>query len=143
VPGRGNAMVTPTPNRSAKWLVATMGGATLAMAADMTMLWLHSSRNPNDLTYGRPLLFALLDPFILTLAGPIAAVSGLAAYVVAYFWLDTTVLWKTATLTCTAVVAEIVIVGLRDPIDAWVFSYPTLVAAAVASKVLFRAERRR
>ena len=85
-----------------------------------------------------PLLVrALLDPFVLTLAGPVAVVSGLAAYVVAYLWLDTTVIWKTAALACTAVVAEIVIVGRRDPIEAWLLSYPVLVAAAVASKVLF------
>lgn len=130
-------MVRPGPNRAAKWLMAAMGGAALAMAADITMLWLRSSRNPNDLTYGQPLLFALLDPFVLTLAGPVAVVSGLAAYVVAYLWLDTTVIWKTAALACTAVVAEIVIVGRRDPIEAWLLSYPVLVAAAVASKVLF------
>jgi hypothetical protein len=133
----GDAMIRPGPHRAAKWLLATMGGAALATAADITMLWLHSSRDPNDLTYGRPLLFALLDPFVLTVAGPVAVLSGLAAYAVAYFWLDTTVMWRTVALIYTSVVTEIVIVGLRDPIEAWLLSYPVLVAAAVASKVLF------
>ncbi len=62
-------LTTPTPNRAAKWLVASMGGAALA---------------------------------------------------------------------CTTVVTEIVIVGLRDPIEAWQLSYPVLVGAAAASEVLFR-----
>jgi len=43
-----------------------------------------------------------------------------------------------AALACTTVVTEIVIVGLRDPIEAWQLSYPVLVGAAAASEVLFR-----
>ncbi len=133
-------MAGPTPNRAAKWLVASMTGAAVSTAACLYVLAVDNSTSPNSLVFGEPLFYTFIDPFVLTFAVPAGAGSGLAAYLLAYFWLDDTVIWKTTTLTTAAVVAEVLVVARHDPFEALIYGYPVLLAAAALSKRLFRHE---
>ena len=120
------------------WLIASLGGAALAAAVFIYMIWLGAQRNPSGWVHGEPLIMMFLDPFVLTVAATVAVPSGLAAFALAILWLDTTVIWKTTTLMYSAVLVELVLVGSRDVDRALWFAYPSLLAAAVVSKVLFR-----
>jgi hypothetical protein len=129
--------VTQRP-RWLRWLIASLGGAALAAAVFIIMIWLGAQQNPNGWVHGQPLMLMFLDPFVLTVAATVAVPSGLAAFALAVLWLDTTVIWKTTTLMYSAVLLELALVGSRDLDRALWFAYPTLLAAAVVSKVLFK-----
>ena len=106
------------------------------MFAFLGMLWLDIRQSPS--VRGEHFFYLLLDPFVLTLALPVAGVSAVGSFFLAYFWLDDTVIWKTAAFVYTAVLLEIIVVGMTDPMNALSGAFPVLLIAAVLSKLLFR-----
>lgn len=102
------------------------------------MIWLEAQRHPDAGEYGEPLFLMFLDPFVITVAGPVALFAGLAAFALAYWWLDTTVMWKTAALMYSAVMLELIVVGPRDILRTLSLACLTLLGAAIVSKLLFR-----
>lgn len=83
----------------------------------------------------------MLEPFVIMVAGPVAGASAILAHLLVYYWLRDTVVWKSFATLCAFVFAEIVIVGVFDPLLAWFASYPTFLIAAGLSKLIFQREK--
>lgn len=80
----------------------------------------------------------LLNPFVITVAAPVVFLSGVVALPIVYFVLRDTVMWLSVLTLYAIVIAEVVLVGRSNPELAWCMAYPTLLAAAAFSKLVFR-----
>lgn len=108
---------------------ASLAGAVLIAIACITMLWREAQTNPDDMMFGEPLWAVLLNPFVLTFATPVVAASAVVAFLLTHYWLRESITWTHFLFLYAVALAEVVAVGLIDPVAAWLASYPTLVAA--------------
>ncbi len=123
--------------RARTWWTVTIGGTALAAAAEVAMFWLQAPHHPQGGPSTSSLSVLFLDLFVVIVAAIVACVSAAAAFWFAYAVLDRTTLWKTSALVYAAVLVELVAVGQRDPVNAWLLSYPTMIVAGLASRWLF------
>lgn len=90
----------------------------------------HLTLCPTDALYDRTVFQALSDPFVITIAGYVGLLSGLAAFPFCCFFLWNGNLKTSGLFVVILVSIEIIVLSiLKDPDTAWLFSYLVLLSA--------------
>lgn len=114
--------------KTVKIFIASMTGALFCALLYTVMLKL--TLPPSDNAYDLPLILVLLDPFVITIGGLIAIISGLIIFPLNCILLWNRNLYHAGLFVLIIVSIEIIIVSLiwRAPV-AWLLSYVTYLVA--------------
>lgn len=111
-----------------KIFLASMIGALFCALLYTVMLKL--TLPPNDNAYDLPLILVLLDPFVITIGGLIAIISGLIIFPLNCILLWNRDLYNAGIFVLLIVSIEIIVIPLILPAPfAWLLSYFTYLAA--------------